>query len=101
MGQASYEREGSDRVGLFPSFFHYLTHKTVFAVVEACQLLPDIASFPHGHETEVGERGITLSGGQKARISLARAVYTKYVSYTLLLHQPFMPFQQQPHSVNL
>ena len=44
-------------------------------VVEACCLLPDIKSLPAGDFTEIGERGINLSGGQKARICLARAVY--------------------------
>eukprot|EP01047_Picozoa_sp_COSAG01_P032680 COSAG01_NODE_2374_length_7803_cov_5.861241_4_plen_204_part_00 len=45
------------------------------AVVEACALDADIASLPGGDQTEIGERGINLSGGQKARVSLARAVY--------------------------
>lgn len=45
------------------------------AVVNACQLDCDIAMLPQGDATVVGERGISLSGGQKARISLARAVY--------------------------
>ena len=31
---------------------------------------------PHGDETLIGDRGVTLSGGQKARIDLARALYT-------------------------
>jgi len=41
----------------------------------ACQLESDLGILPAGDMTEIGEKGINLSGGQKARISLARAVY--------------------------
>jgi ATP-binding cassette subfamily C (CFTR/MRP) protein 1 len=43
--------------------------------LEVCQLTRDLASLPNGDSTEIGERGINLSGGQKARIQMARAVY--------------------------
>eukprot|EP00850_Spirogloea_muscicola_P013866 SM000096S24895 [mRNA] locus=s96:433181:441538:+ [translate_table: standard] len=46
------------------------------AVTAACALDHDIAELPAGHETEIGERGVNLSGGQKARVSLARACYS-------------------------
>ncbi|ULT98914.1 hypothetical protein L3Y34_000336 [Caenorhabditis briggsae] len=52
-------------------------------VIGACQLRPDFRHFQQGEQTMVGENGITLSGGQKARISLARAVYQDKEIYLL------------------
>lgn len=46
-------------------------------VLEACSLKIDMQMLTHGDQTEIGERGINLSGGQKARISLARALYAR------------------------
>lgn len=51
--------------------------------IECCQLIPDISVLPDGDETFVGEKGISLSGGQKARLSLARAVYARSDVYLL------------------
>lgn len=51
--------------------------------VKACALLADFAQLPDGDETTVGERGISLSGGQKARLALARAVYARADIYLL------------------
>ncbi|KAF5718582.1 bile acid transporter [Fusarium mundagurra] len=45
-------------------------------VVSACALVPDFATFPMGDQTKLEEGGIGLSGGQKARVALARAVYS-------------------------
>ncbi|KAI4143311.1 MAG: hypothetical protein L6R39_004621 [Caloplaca ligustica] len=44
-------------------------------VVDACALRPDLEMLPHGDMTEIGERGITVSGGQKQRLNIARAIY--------------------------
>ena len=43
--------------------------------VQACSLEADLAVLPAGRHTEIGERGVNLSGGQKARVSMARAMY--------------------------
>lgn len=52
-------------------------------VIRICQMRPDVASLPHGDRTIVGERGINLSGGQRARINLARAIYQDADIYLL------------------
>ncbi|CAN9393374.1 unnamed protein product [Alternaria alternata] len=44
-------------------------------VVDACALRPDLNMLPHNDATEIGERGITVSGGQKQRMNIARAIY--------------------------
>ncbi|KAF8205439.1 multidrug resistance-associated ABC transporter [Mycena galopus ATCC 62051] len=45
--------------------------------LEVCALVSDLEILEDGDEAEIGERGVNLSGGQKARVSLARAVYSR------------------------
>ncbi|CAK0824919.1 unnamed protein product [Prorocentrum cordatum] len=46
-------------------------------VLDVCALTEDLSLLASGDQTEIGERGINLSGGQKARVSIARAVYSR------------------------
>ncbi|KAH6911448.1 ATP-binding cassette transporter [Coprinopsis sp. MPI-PUGE-AT-0042] len=45
--------------------------------LEACALVTDLNVLEDGDESEIGEQGVNLSGGQKARVSLARAIYSR------------------------
>ncbi|KAL8730032.1 MAG: hypothetical protein Q9166_004356 [cf. Caloplaca sp. 2 TL-2023] len=55
-------------------------------VVDACALRPDLEMLPHQDMTEIGERGITVSGGQKQRLNIARAIY--FDSDIILMDDP-------------
>jgi len=52
-------------------------------VIRVCSLEKDLEMMEHGDQTEIGERGINLSGGQKQCIQLARAVYQDSDIYLL------------------
>ncbi|PWN22966.1 hypothetical protein BCV69DRAFT_296932 [Microstroma glucosiphilum] len=52
-------------------------------VLTACALDADLAILPDGDQTEIGEKGVSLSGGQRARVALARAVYSRADIYLL------------------
>ncbi|KAF3343906.1 Endo-1,4-beta-xylanase I [Verticillium dahliae VDG2] len=62
-------------------------------VLDACELLPDLREFKDGDLSDMGENGIGLSGGQRARIALARAVYSQ--SQVLLLDDPLAALDHQ------
>ena len=52
-------------------------------IINLCDLKTDLEKLDAGDLTEIGERGVNLSGGQKSRISLARAIYSDKDIYIL------------------
>nr|XP_006811390.1 PREDICTED: multidrug resistance-associated protein 4-like [Saccoglossus kowalevskii] len=68
-------------------FGNTFDEKKYQTVLEVCNLVQDIASLPEGDLTSLGEKGEVLSGGQRSRVSLARAVYHNADIY--LIEDPF------------
>jgi ABC-type multidrug transport system fused ATPase/permease subunit len=68
---------------LFGLAFHENKYRQV---IEQCCLEADLAILPAGDMTEIGEKGINISGGQKSRVALARAVYSE--AQVFLLDDP-------------
>ncbi|KJH46653.1 ABC transporter, ATP-binding protein, partial [Dictyocaulus viviparus] len=54
-----------------------------YKAISSCQLAKDMEALSAGDHTEIGERGVTLSGGQKTRVSLARAIFAYKDIYLL------------------
>jgi len=61
------------RLGILNHFYKFAV-SVVYRVI-LVQILPA------GDKTEIGENGVTLSGGQKARVALARAIYQVVLHY--------------------
>lgn len=79
--QVPYIMEGTIRSNI--TFFKGYNEKLYLQTLHACCLQEDIKTFPDYDLTEIGERGVNLSGGQKARICLARALYSEADLYLL------------------
>ena len=58
-------------------FFNSFDEEKYVAAIDASQLSNDLVMLPSADFTAIGERGINLSGGQKARVNIARALYAK------------------------
>jgi ATP-binding cassette subfamily C (CFTR/MRP) protein 1 len=52
-------------------------------IIDLCELKNDLQSLVGGDMTEIGEKGINLSGGQKARVAIARGIYCNNDIYLL------------------
>lgn len=81
---------------LFSSGFDEARYRQVLS---ACCLIPDLANWKAGDLSLIGENGVGLSGGQKARVALARAVYSQ--ARLLLLDDPIAALDHQTAEVIL
>ena len=68
-------------------FFNSYNQEKYLNCIKLCELEKDIYTFNKGDNTLIGEKGSTLSGGQKSRIALARALYSDKDIY--LFDDPF------------
>lgn len=81
VAQSAWIRSGTFRDNIL--FGKPMDKERYRKTLRACALDKDIENFPHGDLTEIGERGMNVSGGQKQRMQLARAVYQNADIYLL------------------
>ena len=68
-------------------FFKKYDQEKYLKIIKMCQLEKDLELLPYGENTEINSTSSNVSGGQKARISLARALYKEADLY--LIDDPF------------
>ncbi|KAI6912716.1 multidrug resistance-like protein [Hortaea werneckii] len=73
--QTAWLRQGSIKDNIVNDSEY--NHAWYESVIDACELSVDIASFAEGDNFAVGSQGQTLSGGQRHRIAIARALYSR------------------------
>jgi ABC-type transport system involved in cytochrome bd biosynthesis fused ATPase/permease subunit len=73
VGQDPFVARGSVRANV--TFGERFEPGLYGACLAACQLVEDLEAWPRGDLTPVGEHGVALSGGQRARLALARCCY--------------------------
>ncbi|CAI7623212.1 unnamed protein product [Penicillium glandicola] len=92
--QSPWLREGSIRdIIAGPPGSRVTDEKWYQRVLHACDLQIDLLQLPDGDDTLVGARGISLSGGQRQQLALARAVYSQLD--ILILDDPLSSFDGQ------
>jgi ATP-binding cassette subfamily C (CFTR/MRP) protein 1 len=74
-------------------FYRELDEHKLEQVIHVCGLEHDFKELPQGDLTVIGENGVNLSGGQKARVALARALYQN--NDILLLDDPLSALDAQ------
>jgi len=80
MAQSPWLRSGTVREGILQDLPY--DEKKYWHAIRAAQLMPDLDIWPAGDETFVGGKGVTVSGGQRARLGLAHLLYRVLASPT-------------------